>query len=60
MKGNKMDYVIVQLYVDDVISNENIKAIKRMFSRNLEMKNLSVANLIFGMQLLRRHVVVFC
>ena len=53
-KGNEKDYVIVCLYVDDVIiigSYDNIKTTKKMLSRNFDMKDMGIADVILGMKI---------
>ena len=54
LKGNEKDYVIVCLYVDDMIiigSNDNISTTKRMLSQNFDMKDMGVADVILGMKI---------
>ena len=53
-KGNEKDYVMVCLYVDDMIiigSKDNIKATKKMLSKNFDMKDLGVTDVILGMKI---------
>ena len=54
VKGNEKDYVVVCLYVDDMIiigSIDNINSTKKMLSQKFEMKDLGVADVILGMKI---------
>lgn len=54
VKRNAKGYVIVCLYVDDMIiiaNNYNIKAKKNMLCKNLYMKGLDVIDMILGIKI---------
>lgn len=54
VKGDDKNYVIVCLYVDDMIiigNNDNIKSTKKMLSRNFDMKDMGLADIILGMKI---------
>ena len=59
VKGDDKDYVIVCLYVDDMIiigNNDNIITTKRMLSQNFDMKDMGLADVILGMKISKTNV----
>ena len=53
-------FIYVELYIDDMLLVENnmevIKEVKMKLSSKFDMKDLSVANLILGMEIKRNRV----
>ena len=52
MKDTEKGYVIVCLYVDDMLiigsNNEIIKATKKMLNKKFDMKDMGIADVILG------------
>lgn len=57
VKDTTNDYIIVCLYVDDILiigsNNDNIKATKRMLTSQFDIKDLSVVDVILWIKITR-------
>ncbi|KAK3043673.1 hypothetical protein RJ639_000089 [Escallonia herrerae] len=55
VKGTEKEYVVVCLYVDDMLiigsNNDFIKSTKKILTRKFDMKDLSVTDFILGMKI---------
>ena len=59
LKRSNNDFVILSLYVDDILlvgnSNEVIDIAKRWLSSNFEMKDIGEASYVLGVKIVRDH-----